>query len=716
MPVSRGAGGARHENGIGADLTGMTARQTGPSDIAIPAAPGASTRSSSGKIQRGIPIRVLLIALVLATGLPAIGVAAALLLSFGKLAGESVHAQVQETARAMAWALDSEIATLTSTLTALADSPSLQTGDLRRFYGHAAAVAERQNRAFALFDREGRQLFNTRFPFEQDLPFRADMSVYASLFGGARSIVSSLVTGTATRRESILIGVPVILQGATEYVLATAVTTDELMHFLTREDLPKEWGVSIIDRHGNIVARTRDPERFIGQKANADLLTRMAKANEGLLRARNVEGVTVLGVFRRAHDSGLTVAIGVPESAIEAPLSTSLRRLGLGGLAVLGCAFACAALLARRIARPMAALAAAATRPEAERLTAASDDSLALREVETVRQSLLSTVDALRVSEAQHRALLKSLDDGVFVAQDFKFVFANPALPAMLGYSMEEFVGLPFEAVVAPEDLPIWRDRHRRCMTGDAPEPPNRYEVRVLPSNGAPPIWVELHARRIDLGGRPAVLGIVRDIGERKQTEARLKLLAREVDHRAKNMLAVTQVMLRQTKADTVKEYARIAQGRVAALARAHTLLSESRWESADLHRLVAEELAPFRREDQSRVRAEGPAVALSPAAAQALAMALHELATNAAKHGALSVREGRVVVAWREDTSCGLVLQWTETGGPAAGAPTRRGLGTGVIERAIRDQLDGAVRFDWRPEGLCCELVVPATKLAKAA
>jgi two-component sensor histidine kinase len=96
--------------------------------------------------------------------------------------------------------------------------------------------------------------------------------------------------------------------------------------------------------------------------------------------------------------------------------------------------------------------------------------------------------------------------------------------------------------------------------------------------------------------------------------------------------------------------------------------------------------------------------------------MALHELATNAAKHGSLSARSGRVVVTWREEPARGLVLLWTETGGPAVSAPSRRGLGTGVIERAIRDQLDGAVHFDWRTEGLRCELVVPATKLARTA
>jgi two-component sensor histidine kinase len=178
-------------------------------------------------------------------------------------------------------------------------------------------------------------------------------------------------------------------------------------------------------------------------------------------------------------------------------------------------------------------------------------------------------------------------------------------------------------------------------------------------------------------------------------------------------MLALVQVMLRQTHAETVRDYAAAAQGRVAALARAQTLLSQSRWEGADLGRLIEEGLAPFRRTDDRRVQIEGPPVALAPPAAQSFAMVLHELATNAAIHGALSVPQGRVSVEWTWHDEQ-LVLRWTETGGPPVQAPTRRGLGTSVIERSIRDQLNGTVRFDWRPAGLVCELVVPASTLTR--
>lgn len=177
-------------------------------------------------------------------------------------------------------------------------------------------------------------------------------------------------------------------------------------------------------------------------------------------------------------------------------------------------------------------------------------------------------------------------------------------------------------------------------------------------------------------------------------------------------MLALVQLLLRQTHADTVQAYARAAQGRVSALARAHALLSQSRWAGAELQQLVEEELAPYRRSGAARASFSGPSLLLEPRTAQALAMVLHEFATNAAKYGALSVREGQVGVHWRIDPDGALRLTWSESGGPPVQPPTRSGLGTEVIRRSVRDQLDGTVNYDWRTEGLVCEIVVPGARL----
>jgi two-component sensor histidine kinase len=218
-----------------------------------------------------------------------------------------------------------------------------------------------------------------------------------------------------------------------------------------------------------------------------------------------------------------------------------------------------------------------------------------------------------------------------------------------------------------------------------------------------------------------ALIGAVNmlvDITERKaaeaalrEREARLTLLAEEVDHRARNMLATVQAIARMTQAGTVPAYRRILIGRISALARVHALLAESRWTGAELRRLAEEELLPFGGAD-GRATVAGPALSLGPDPAQAVAMVLHELAANAARHGALSAPRGRVSVAWRWTADGRLALEWTETGGPPVQAPTHHGFGIGLIEATVRGQLDAQVSLDWRREGLFCRLSIPRSKV----
>jgi PAS domain S-box-containing protein len=203
------------------------------------------------------------------------------------------------------------------------------------------------------------------------------------------------------------------------------------------------------------------------------------------------------------------------------------------------------------------------------------------------------------------------------------------------------------------------------------------------------------------------VSGVTIDITERKEAEEHQELLAREVDHRARNALALVNSIVRLTRADSIKSYVAAIDGRIGALARAHTLLAQSRWQGADLTRLVEDELAPYRTGDGQKITATGPNVSLEPRTAQTLALALHELATNAAKYGALSVISGRVQVTW-DLRSDGLVLRWIESGGPPVAPPASAGFGIRVIGASVERQLDGEAQFVWDVQGLDCSLTVP--------
>jgi PAS domain S-box-containing protein len=197
------------------------------------------------------------------------------------------------------------------------------------------------------------------------------------------------------------------------------------------------------------------------------------------------------------------------------------------------------------------------------------------------------------------------------------------------------------------------------------------------------------------------------EIAQRKSAEARLTTVAGEVDHRAKNMLGLVQAMVRLTKADTLVGYVAALTGRINALAHAHTLLSESRWDGADLLQIAEDELAPYRRDDL-KITMSGPPVRLSSSAAQPIAVALHELATNALKYGALSAAHGRLSLTWKILSTNQLELIWTEAGGPTVREPRRKGFGTAAIDRMIKLQLGGELQMDWRPAGLSCTITFP--------
>ena len=275
----------------------------------------------------------------------------------------------------------------------------------------------------------------------------------------------------------------------------------------------------------------------------------------------------------------------------------------------------------------------------------------------------------------------------------------------IFGVDPKTFVATPasVQALLHPNDI----DEVRRAMA-QFNKGARSYEAefRIIRPDGETRWCVVTAAATIDRSGRVArVSGVTVDITERKRAEERQNLLAREVDHRAKNALALAQSIVRLTRGDNVKSYIQAVEGRISALARVHTILSLSSWQGAEVRKLVDEELAPYSTGDQ--IASSGSNIQLQPATAQTLAMALHELVTNSAKYGALSTLSGRLSVKWenRADT---LQVLWEERDGPPVEKPVSRGFGTRSVIASIESQLGGQAEFDWRSEGLVCRLSVP--------
>jgi PAS domain S-box-containing protein len=217
-------------------------------------------------------------------------------------------------------------------------------------------------------------------------------------------------------------------------------------------------------------------------------------------------------------------------------------------------------------------------------------------------------------------------------------------------------------------------------------------------------------------GARLKMVGTVlevRDISVEKRAEEHQRLLMNELNHRVKNTLAIVQSVAMQTFGAKGVDGAALQafDGRLAALSGAHNLLTEQSWQSASLREVVAQTLGRGCGADPGRFEADGPDLALAPRTAVSIAMALHELCTNAMKYGALSSPEGRVSVRWRfgeRDGEKRLLLEWEESGGPAVSAPSRRGFGTRMIERGLAAELAGTARIEFAPRGVICRVDAP--------
>ncbi|MBW8815788.1 MAG: PAS domain-containing protein [Caulobacterales bacterium] len=232
------------------------------------------------------------------------------------------------------------------------------------------------------------------------------------------------------------------------------------------------------------------------------------------------------------------------------------------------------------------------------------------------------------------------------------------------------------------------------------------YQVRILRSDGAER-WVEGAARFI-LGadGEPVrVVGTALDITDRKFAEQHQRLLINELNHRVKNTLAIVQsIAWRSFRSGGMTLPAREAfEGRLAALAAAHDVLNTENWEGASIGRIVATTVAPHD-PGGGRLSVDGPRVTLAPKTAVALGLAVHELLTNAVKHGALSSAAGRVDVSWTVEDGQ-LRFAWRESGGPPVQGPIERGFGARLLEQGLAEELQGTVRLEFRPEGVVCEV-----------
>jgi PAS domain S-box-containing protein len=320
----------------------------------------------------------------------------------------------------------------------------------------------------------------------------------------------------------------------------------------------------------------------------------------------------------------------------------------------------------------------------------------------------------LRDQQFYTRSLIESNIDALMTTDPSGIITdVNKQMEALTGCTRDELIGAPFKSYFTdPEraEAGIKRVLSENKITD--------YELTARARDGKETV-VSYNATTFYDRGRTlqGVFAAARDITERKEVEAKLHFLMRELSHRSKNLLAVIQAMARQTarSAGSTESFLEKFNARLHALATSHDILVQEEWQSASLADLVRMQLGPYLDRREPQVSIEGPTVLLKPDAAQNLGFALHELATNAAKYGALSVPEGRVSIAWhwlpKVDGNM-VELDWIENGGPAVVKPAHRGFGSMVIERNLANSLNNQVELAFRAEGLQCKILLPPGQL----
>jgi two-component sensor histidine kinase len=389
-------------------------------------------------------------------------------------------------------------------------------------------------------DREGRQLFSSVTPDVTVLPPRNNRDIVEKVFATKRAYYSNLFVGVVKKALIVTVEVPVIRDGEVLYDISFSPPIEVFQAIVEQQRPGKDWTISIFDGEGINFARVPNPQDTIGKPASSSLHAQMFRTPEATFATVSLEGVPLITSIARSSLTGWTVAAGIAETSLVAPLWRSLAiTSAIGGMLLL--------------------------------------------------------------------------------------------------------VGLAFAV---------------RMATAIA-----RGEM--------------LH-----------------------------DLLIEELNHRVKNTLAILQSIATQTFRSASRAEREKFEGRLGALAEAHNLLSQEKWQGSELQDVIARVLNPYLLNNPERVRMFGPKVPLSPRLAVVLSMIVHEIATNAAKYGALSNDSGTVTLDWEiieGNDGRQLRLLWTEAGGPHVTAPVQRGFGSRLIERSARDQLGGEATVDFLPRGVVC-------------
>lgn len=626
----------------------------------------------------------------------------------------AIEVNLVSQARVLAALIDNETETYTALGRAMAADPSLHRNDLDAFVENLRAAMSALPGSYAtLFDDQSRALVTTRPHLMVAGRLSAIAELHARVRDTGRFIVSDLYPDAFGDGSMLSAVIAVRGAGAVERTLAISIDPSRFRALL-QDKFPETVFAGIVDRQGHLIARFPDHDRYFGQPASADWWRLASQTREGIYDGGAVDGVRVIGGYASTA-AGWLVGVAFRADVVEAPLNRLLWTLTGAGLLALLMSAALAALAHRRIRSSAIRLLEVATALRTNQRPASTVTGV--REYDEVAQTLADAGAALRqrteeleAGEARYRELQDAMPQLVWTAdgsgrvdhfnrrRDRYFIAGNDPMNRV--------------AIIHPDDLALTTATWRHSVaTGEAFE----VEHRLRLADGRWHWHLSRALPQRDAAGRVIRwFGTATDVNANRLREHEARYLLREVNHRSKNLLAIAQAMTRQTAFDEAPEtMADTLCARFASLAVSQDLLLRGEWRQAALDELVREHLAHFAPVIGSRIRIDGPPVRVNATAAQAIGMALHELATNATKYGALSVETGRVDVTWSVDPGADgedrFDMRWSESGGPAVAEPAHQGFGQFVMIQMVEQTLGGQVSLTFGAGGVVWRVDAPA-------
>jgi len=684
---------------------------TAPARAALPIRPRTS-------------LRQVLWGLVVALTLPAILIAAAGFYSGYRAEQEAMDRRLQETARALSLSLDREIEKIEMALHVLALSPSIASGDFAGFYRQAREVGLVNPSWIALVETDGSVVFNTRVPYGEPVPASSRPASLMKVMETRKPQLSDFHIGSVSGQPLIILDVPVVIGDRVAYILSAAMSNAIFQRLIADQRIAAGWNASVLDRSGRIVARSRAPERYVGQLASPNVRDAIAASREGTMQSVTLDGIPVRTYFSRSPIYGWTFAMSVPDTEMIASFQRSLFWLVIMvGCVLIGIAFA--AILSRFIAKPVDQLVAAAyALGTGQPVTGATTHVL---EFDTIQKAVAEAASDIRTKEQEREMALARIAESearlrlAMNAGDLGSWEYTPATGEFIASAMcranfgrgpdEPFTYDDLLAAIHPED----RERRAEAV---ARAVENRSDLHVEYRAIWPDLsehWIRISGRvRIGWDGTLSLVGVSQDITARRLADERQRILLHELNHRVKNTLATVQsvaVMTRRSTQDGDLVAWDAFLGRLQGLSKTHDLLTATQWQGALLEDVLRSELEPYQDSQHRRIRLRGARISLQPSAVLALGLAVHELATNASKYGSLAVPEGKVSVMWavtRSHDAPMLIVEWVESGGPPVLGPQRQGFGTKLIQRGLAQQLGGEIKLAFEPEGMHCVITFP--------